>query len=102
MVHGLSVTDDMKESQYKSFDGTKIRLFVDEALSSSIVLCSLMCSITVVDKPIKADASGRNMRKMKNGVCWCGANYGLYNRLRPPGITDGYEGVEILVMLSYA
>ncbi len=49
MVHGLSVTDDMKESQYKSFDGTKIRLFVDEALSSSIVLCS----ITVVDKPIR-------------------------------------------------
>ncbi len=53
MVHGLSVTDDMKESQHKSFDGTKIRLFVDEALSSSIVLCSLMCCITVLDKPVR-------------------------------------------------
>lgn len=39
----------------------------------------------------KADASGRNMRKMKNGVCWCGANYGLCNWLWPPGITDGNE-----------
>jgi hypothetical protein len=53
MVCGLLVTDDMKESQYESFDGTKIRLFVDEALSSSIVLCSLMCSIIVLDKPIR-------------------------------------------------
>jgi hypothetical protein len=53
MLHCLSVTDDIKESQYECFDGTKIRLFVDEALSSSIVLCSLMCSITVVDKPIR-------------------------------------------------
>lgn len=39
----------------------------------------------------KADASGRNMRKMKNGVCWCGAHYGLCNRLWSPGITDGNE-----------